>query len=136
MPNYKEQKAIKEIANTLRILADLMEKNPIIASEVLKELSTRSVAQSPRKSDSLLGKKPEMDSSPDVFAILLEKGAEQLRDELQAYEIETLKQIVSYNHLDTAGKVRKWRSKAKIVEFIMGAVDKRISQGDAFRSAD
>lgn len=136
MQDYKEQKMIKNIANTLRILADLMENNPIIASEVLKELGAQPAVPPAPVSSKVGGVTLEKPSLPDVFAIFMEKGAVPLRDELQFYEIQTLKQIVSNSHLDTAGKVRKWRSKERIIDFIIDAVEKRISQGDAFRSGE
>jgi hypothetical protein len=136
MQDYKEQKMIKNIANTLRILADLMENNPIIAREVLKELGAQPAVPPAPVSSKVGGVTLEKSSLPDVFAIFMEKGAVSLQEELQLYEVQILKQIVSNSHLDTAGKVRRWRSKERIINFIIDAVDKRVSQGDAFRSGE
>lgn len=136
MQDYKEQKKIKDIANTLRILADLMENNPIIASEVLKGLAAQSTVPPASTSSQPKGAPLEKSPLPDVFSIFMEKGAVSLQEELQLYEVQILKQIVSNSHLDTAGKVRRWRSKERIINFIIDAVDKRVSQGDAFRSGE
>lgn len=145
----------------LRKMADKMEDDPVFARQVLdetkalrnkriKEAKKQNLqpASKPLESEAtskksgskvekigLTGKKSNTpDNLPDIYAIYREGKEEGLRTYLEECDVDFLKRIVSKNHLDPSGKVRRWKPKPKIINFIVETTIKRLSQGDAFRT--
>ncbi|SDO56851.1 hypothetical protein SAMN04487897_1174 [Paenibacillus sp. yr247] len=69
---------------------------------------------------------------PDIYTIYSKEGAEALRDLLYTYETETLKEMVLENGLDPVRKVRRWKTRDKILAYIIEVVSKQMSKGKAF----
>ncbi|CAH1223961.1 hypothetical protein PAECIP111891_05591 [Paenibacillus allorhizoplanae] len=69
---------------------------------------------------------------PDIFAIFSTGGPEGLRDQLNTYEVEILIDIVLNNGLDPVRKVRKWKTKKKIITYIVDVISKQMSKGNTF----
>lgn len=136
----------------LRRMADKMEEDPVFAQQILGE--SKAIRQAGLKKSTKAGNKqahkapskltseplPEMSEKavalPDIYALYIEGKEERLRDCLEQCEPEILKAIVSKNHLDPSGKVIRWKTKKKLVEFIISTVDNRLAQGDAFKSPE
>lgn len=146
----------------LRKMADKMEEDADFAYQVLDEakalrqsrakqvkqlknssgdissLPSESAAKKPvakaKRSEVKVNKESSIGELPDIYAIYMEGKEEGLRNCLEGYEPQILAGIVSKNHLDPSGKVRRWKSKLRIIDFIVETTKKRLSQGDAFRS--
>ncbi|MBP1966426.1 hypothetical protein [Paenibacillus aceris] len=69
---------------------------------------------------------------PDIYDIFSKDGAEALRELLNTYEVGFLIEIVLANGLDPVRKVRKWKTKHKIIAYMLEAVAKQMAKGKAF----
>jgi hypothetical protein len=67
----------------------------------------------------------------DLLAAIHQNGVESTRGQLAAMDIREVKTLVSKNSFDTTGKVRKWKQKDRIIEFLIDAVSRRIGFGDS-----
>lgn len=74
----------------------------------------------------------EVSQLPDIFTIFSFEGAEGLRDQLNTYEVEVLKEVVLKNGLDPVRKVRRWKTKNKIITYIVDVISKQMSKGNSF----
>jgi hypothetical protein len=138
----------------LRQMADKMEDDPVFARQVLDEakaLRNKKIKEGKKQNLQPASKTLESeatseksgstgkvsstpDNLPDIYAIYREGKEEGLRSYLEECDLDFLKRIVSKNHLDPSGKVRRWKPKPKIINFIVETTIKRLSQGDAFRT--
>lgn len=69
---------------------------------------------------------------PDIYLLYLAEGKEALHDALRQYELETLRALLLHHHLDPTRKVRRWKTKEKVVAFIAEAVVKQMDKGKVF----
>ena len=74
-----------------------------------------------------------IDSMPSPFALLREKGTDGFRDWVTSLAIEDLKKVISAHRLDATGNARKWKTKEKLVDFLIERVIGRSKQGGAFK---
>ena len=65
----------------------------------------------------------------EVFA----RGEPALRDALQGFSVDQLKDIVSEHAMDSSKLALKWRSPDRLIELIVTTVRSRIEKGDAFK---
>jgi len=70
---------------------------------------------------------------PSPFAILQEKGTDGFREWVSSLEIDVLKKVISAHRLDGTGNARKWKTKDKLVEFVVARVTDRSRQGGSFK---
>jgi hypothetical protein len=105
----------KRIANFLRVLADRLESDPNFVEELMPP-KTR--------------KKPKAPNF-DLLSAIHQNGVESTRHQLMAMDIGELKSLISKNSFDTTGKVRKWKQKTRIVDFLIEAVSRRADFGDS-----
>lgn len=75
----------------------------------------------------------ELDLMPSPFALLQEKGADGFREWVSSLEIDDLKKVISAHRLDATGNARKWKTKDKLVNFVVDRVMDRSKQGGAFK---
>lgn len=66
---------------------------------------------------------------------LLSVGEEHLRAELAKLNLEQLKDIVAEYGMDTARLALKWKSRERLVDFIVTTVAARNRKGDVFRDS-
>ncbi|MGO4498577.1 hypothetical protein AB4114_22100 [Paenibacillus sp. 2RAB27] len=69
---------------------------------------------------------------PDIFTIISTEGPEGLKEHLNTYEVEILIDIVLNNGLDPVRKVRKRKTKKKIITYIVDVISKQMSKGNTF----
>lgn len=144
----------------LRKMADKMEAEPDFAEQLLNEVkalrkkkdqelkkkikSVGSGSEPPQAPPKAIpgNKKPAsqqetnkaLSELPDIYAVYMRGQEDGMRSCLEGYELEDLRRIVAQNRLDPSGKVRKWKRKPMVVEFIIETTQKRLSQGEAFKS--
>lgn len=71
----------------------------------------------------------------DPFA-LLSAGESHLREELGKLDIEQLKDVVAEYGMDTSRLALKWKSRERLIEFIVTTVVARSRKGDVFRDSN
>jgi hypothetical protein len=108
----------KRIANFLRVLAERLEND----ANFLEELMPPKIRKKTKAPDF------------DLLSAIHQNGAESTRNQLTDMDIRELKSLISKNSFDTTGKVRKWKQKARIVDFIIEAVSRRADFGDSIFS--
>ena len=105
----------KRIANFLRVLADRLENDAHFVEELMPPKIRKKT------------KAPDF----DLLSAIHQNGGESTRNQLMVMDIRELKSLISKNSFDTTGKVRKWKQKARIVDFLMEAVSRRADFGDS-----
>lgn len=68
--------------------------------------------------------------NPNIIAL---KGEIILREELDKLEVVQLKDIISQYAMDSSKLTNRWRSKEKLMNYIVEVSFNRISKGDVFR---
>jgi len=74
-----------------------------------------------------------LDVMPSPFALLQEKGTDRFREWVSSLEIDDLKKVISSHRLDATGNARKWKTKDKLVDFVVERVTDRSKQGGTFK---
>jgi hypothetical protein len=108
----------KRLANFLRVLADRLENDANFVEELMPPKIRKKT------------KAPDF----DLLSAIHQNGAESTRNQLMTMDIRELKSLISKNSFDTTGKVRKWKQKARIVDFLIEAVSRRADFGDSIFS--
>ncbi len=112
------------LSSLLRTLADELDQNPALAERLIfnrnADKSTRPLAS-------------QVLAKFDAIEILRQGGAATLRQELHRLELPELKTLLTKHALDTTRLAQKWRSKDRLVEFIVERMTARSQKGDAFR---
>lgn len=103
----------KRLARLLRAIADQLENNPNFLNELM-----------PSKS-----KQVPKGSAFDLFSAIQEGDIEGVRQKLAEMDIKELKSLVYKYKLDTTDKVRKWKQKDRIIEFLIEAASRRADFG-------
>lgn len=67
--------------------------------------------------------------------ILLEQGIGVLKTELEALNIEELKDVIAENGMDTAKLAMKWKDRNRLINHIIDTTQRRSSRGEAFWNA-
>jgi hypothetical protein len=75
---------------------------------------------------------PNLLSLSELYNIHLTEGPDTLRGRLNEYELEQLREIVIRDGMDPARKVRRWKTKNKVVGAIVEVVGKQLAKGSAF----
>jgi hypothetical protein len=107
----------KRLAELLRAVASRLDSDPDFLKNILKD-STGTRKPLPEKET----------PSVSLFEEILCDEAGLLM-KLQDMELSELRAIVSEKRLDTTGKVRRWKTKNKVVDFIMEEARKRSRVG-------
>lgn len=105
----------KRFAYLLREIADRLEDDP----KFLEELMPNKTQRKANASDF------------DLLFAIHEYGIESVRHQLAEMDIRELKILVAKNRFDTTGKVRKWKQKERIVDFLLDAVSRRADFGSS-----
>lgn len=129
MLDYKDASIRKQVASVLVKMAQKLEEDEEFAKLFFGEMKETPEVKKTRT------KKAKQEEKPlklDVFTIYQGQGAEGLAALLQTYEVQELRKVVLDNGFDPAQKVRRWRLKDKIINFIIEAVGKQMAKGGAF----
>jgi hypothetical protein len=114
---FSRRDADKVVA-LLRIIADRVEADP----SFLEQLSrVRSPAAEPLPSDASDGQ--------DLIGRYHDAGPERFRDWLAEQGLETLQSSVVAGRFDTTGKVRRWKEKERVLDFLYREVERRAKFG-------
>lgn len=68
--------------------------------------------------------------NPNIVAL---QGEIVLKGELEKLDVSQLKDIISQYAMDSSKLTNRWRSKEKLINYIMEVVSNRLSKGDVFR---
>jgi hypothetical protein len=131
MLDYKNPTIRKQIAEVLIKMAKKLEEDEEYAKAFFDELSEPET----RKKASV--KKTKKGPSPipvklDIYEIYQKQGAETLETALNSLELEELQKLVVENGLDPARKVRRWKTRTKIISHVVDSVTKKMEKGAAF----
>lgn len=136
MSKFNDSDFRKQLSTIFIKLAEKIEQDEVFAQWIFEGINTSTGKNSKRKQES---KKIEIQSVvlevsplPDIFTIFSIKGSEGLREQLNTYETEILVKIVLENGLDPVRKVRRWKTKNKIITYIIDVVSKQMSKGNSF----
>lgn len=73
------------------------------------------------------------DEKLNVIKIWMGGGEEALKEKLEKMELEGLQKTIRRNHLDRVRKTARWKSKEKLMEYILAKTKAFCTQGDVFR---
>lgn len=132
MLNYQEPKVRKQLANVFLKIAKRVEEDEEFAKYIFSELEGEVLKPEPKKKKKAPKQKSKEELTIDIFYIFQVQGPEGLLNLLKSLELQELKKIVTENGLDPAQKVRKWRSREKMIDYIVESVRKQMSKGGAF----
>lgn len=125
MSNDKE--IAKKAAHILKVIAEKIEKNPEILSNLGLTLGDIPTVNQ---------KKKKMEEPPidfDIFQIFAEGGEPVLRQKLETLELNTLKKIVRQHGFDPSRLAEKWRKKDRLLNLIIERVSARSDKGRVFK---
>lgn len=131
MLDYKSDKHRQYVALVLRRLANRIEKDPELARflfgdrEAMQPVTLHQDQPQPKA-------KNKNTVDVDVFSMLQTTGVDGFAVQLDRYDLASLRSIISAYGLDPSQKVRRWKTKEKVIAFIVEAVRKRMAQGSAF----
>jgi len=103
----------KQFARFLRVIADRLENEP----DFLYKILPTKVQDLPIVSDF------------DLLSAVHDNGIETVRQRLATMDLDELKAMVFKYGLDTAGKVRKWKQKERIIDFLIESISRRVDFG-------
>ena len=115
-----ERQSIAKLVSMLRGLADVLENDPSLASQLLS-----SVDKSTKRRTRLRF---------DLYKLFEEGGRNLLQVELGKLDVITLRAIVRENGLDPSKLAEKWRTKERLVSFIITSVEERSKMGQVFQT--
>lgn len=69
----------------------------------------------------------------DPFELFKYQGDQVLRQQLQALQIEQLKDIIAEHGMDSTRRAMSWKKSERLIELIIQTVKRRDRRGDAFR---
>ncbi len=107
-------KDTRRFVTFLRRLADYLEEYPHVARNLRKSRT--------------IGLLPPL----DPFKVYAEEGREKLEEKLSPLKLEQLKAILLEYGFDANGKVRKWKTKRRVVQHIVNSVESLMKKGDSF----
>lgn len=70
----------------------------------------------------------------DPYAVAASDGVEGLREHLQPFDIEELKDVIAEYGMNHDGRAMSWKDRHRLVERILEKADFGATQGNAFRS--
>jgi hypothetical protein len=124
----------QKLSGLLRDLAHLLEeeaaRNGEFASR-LDALLTPALRPSQSKISRVRGQQQSL-VLPDVLSILEEKGEEEFRFWLRAFDLSTLKAIVKSNGFDVTRSSQKWSDPDKFINLITQQASARLRRGSGF----
>ena len=132
-----------EVANFLRVIADAIESDPLVAQAIEKRLATNLNFQKAKVDSSEIVSKKSTASSVSINGeslltqcrlILREKGEDELKKYLVALK-EQVREILKHGHLDPKKSVRRWKNLNKIVDYIVSTLKSQSQSGLSFANS-
>lgn len=121
------------IVSILRKIADLLDADPDFPDKLSAFLDNYQEVKVTREEPA--SEKGKI-TGFDIFAAIRTLGINDTRLKLADLEVDELKAIVSKNAMDTTGKVRKWKSKEKLIEFIIEVASRQMDFGKSILSEE
>lgn len=115
----------KQLSKFFKVIQDEIRTNPKFAQKIEHIFNDDKLIKnnSKRKAAAL---------NPEI--LLLERGEVQLINELNALDLEDLRDIISEFGMDPSKRAIKWKTKDKVVDYIVEVSRNRSTKGNAFRS--
>jgi hypothetical protein len=131
MLDFKNPLIRKQVAEVLIKMAKKLEEDENYAKLFFNELG------GPETKKKTSVKKAEKEPTPtpvklDIYEIYQKQGTAFLETALNNLELEDLQKLVVENGLDPARKVRRWKTRTKIISHVVESVTKRMEKGTAF----
>lgn len=120
------------LEHVLQAISDEAEHNPTFAFKIAEALRLDARAHANEGSVRGQQRNKRMKAALDPYAVITE-GIEVLKARLSSLEVDQLKDIVSEHSLDASRLVLKWRTKERLIAFIVNTVRMRVEKGDVFR---
>jgi hypothetical protein len=109
---------------------DEVNEQPCPAKLLKVTVAVRRLTTQPSRTKRRSGRRTP--ASMDPFAVYA-NGESALRHELEALDIERLKDIVAEYGMDPSNLAMKWKTRSRLVDLIVDTVRSRAHKGDAFR---
>jgi hypothetical protein len=118
----RKNNKIAKTVEILRGLADALARDPSELDGILDAIAKRDRSARPETAP------PDL----DLFDSYSSEGEQGLRQKLEALDLSQLRALISANRLDSSGLARKWRTKDRLVAFLLTRVKARVAKGQAF----
>jgi len=126
--NEDDVQKAKRLANFLKLLAKKIVEHPNILADLDLEIEDVPIIKQKK------GKEKGASVDLNIYQIFSDSGESGLRRTLDSLDIEILKQVISYNSLDSSKLSRKWRKKDRLINLIVEKVEARSEKGIAFKA--
>jgi hypothetical protein len=126
--NENDMQKAKRLADFLKLLAKKIIEHPNILADLDLEIEDVPIIKQKKRK----GKVASLDLN--IYQIFSDSGESGLRRTLESLDMEILKQIISYNSLDSSKLSRKWRKKDRLINLIVERVVTRSEKGTAFKA--
>lgn len=115
------------------VILDEAEHNPTLAARLIAIMDQTSPPGEPAAVPPRRGNR-RPPGAIDPFTAF-EQGEDHLRQQLEALDIEQLKDIIAEHGMDRAKLAVKWKKKDRLTDLIVTTVHERVHKGDAFKRA-
>jgi hypothetical protein len=132
MLNYKEPETRKQIAAILMTVAKKIEEDEEFAESIFSCLEKVFSVEKKNSKKIKKANKELVEREINIFEIYQNKGSDGLFSSLESFDLKGVIKIVVDNGLDPARKIRRWRSKEKIMKQVVEIVGKQMAKGEAF----
>lgn len=121
----------KKLKTLVAAILEEAEKNP----EFAEKLSVTLGIEKPDGQGTETVKKRGGRRAPAVLdpVVVINEEAGQLRERLTALDIEQLRDIVAEYGMDPGKLVMKWKTKERVIDYIVEVASTRAKKGEAFR---
>lgn len=68
------------------------------------------------------------------ISVYYKEGRASVEKALNTLDIDGLKEIIKRRGMDGSGRTRKWKTKERLMSFILDMSESRATQGDVFRN--
>lgn len=132
MLDYKDPEIRKQIASILITVAKKIEEDEEFAESIFSCMEKELTAgKKSSKKPKTITKQPT-EKEINIFEIYQNQGSDGLLSSLELFDLKGVIKIVVDNGLDPARKIRRWRSKEKIMKQVVEIVGKQMAKGEAF----
>lgn len=101
---------VYELDGLMKVSKDILNNNAAF-NKILEKLTTKDV---------------EISSTVNVF------GSEDLRNDIKDLDVSQLRAVLLKNNLDPARRVREWKNKENLIDYIVETVQAKKNKGEIF----
>lgn len=125
----------KQLKSVFDVILEEIKINEEFAKRIESALAKESVVKESSPKVKVENKPKRRKKQPAEFNpnIVVTKGEDVLRGELEKLEVPQLKDIISQYAMDPAKTTNRWRSKERFIKYIIEVALTRTKKGDAFK---